>query len=503
MQTFSGMNRERQLGFKNTDIPFCFGFPQGKYAKTVPVTPSVPARFIDETFYVPLRFVAENLGTTVIWDDKDFQVHIVTGERHTPPERISSQAFDAVVAYTDKGNLWLLDGRKPNALPKQITDSGYAELVGWSHDGKWLAYKYTAKAQNAQAFLWVVGADGNSNRPVDVQPIFDVPVWSPAENKLAYTVWQSSTDGYVPAGTVKYADITEEEIQVDTLIKEDSIIIPSLAWHPDGESLTVSFPRTKERPPMLEQVDLTGKRKMLYTLEDKEPIDPDGLYTWAFISLKWSPDGKYLAHHLRMNSGSLTADVVVTGVLDVANKQLFSLNDGLKYPQWLTFSPYSEKLAYIAGTGRDVILNKHLELTNLKGGIHDHSEKGYVDTQPIWLSDEPNELLFCRGPEAQTVADSDILPGVMVPGQRIYKLSQSGNATALTAGPTDTADYYPNPSLSGEEIIFLRLERFDQGSLYLQPINSPEKSVEILRGIRGNPGFYGNYYPEWVSIYWF
>ena len=55
---------------------------------------------------------------------------------------------------------------------------------------------------------------------------------------------------------------------------------------------------------MLEQVDLLESENALY-LEDKEPIDPDGLYTWAFISLKWSPDGKYLAHHLRMNQDPL------------------------------------------------------------------------------------------------------------------------------------------------------------------------------------------------------
>jgi Tol biopolymer transport system component len=471
---------------------------------SVPITPPVSARFIDETFYVPLRFVVENLGVTVIWDDKVFQVQITTGERHIPPERVSNKAFNAIVAFTDKGKLWLLDGREANSLPKQITDSGYAELVGWSQDGKWLAYNYYAKSQDTHAFLWVVGADGSGNRPVDVQPIFDDPVWSPTENKLAYTIWQSNNEGYVPAGTVKCANITMEKIQVDTLVEEDPIIIPSLAWSPDGESLTVSFSRTKDHPPMLEQVDLTGNRQVLYTLKDEEPVDPEGLYIWAFISLKWSPDGKHLAHHLRMNSGSLTSDVVATGLLDVADKKVISLNEGLKYQQWLAFSPDSEKLAYIAGAGREVILNKQLELACLADGhINYHSEKSYVDAQPVWLPGKPNELLFCRGPEAQTVVDSDIFPGVMVPGQRIYKLNENGKVEAITEGTADTADYYPSPSSSGEEMFFLRLERFNQGSLYLQPINSPENAVQILRGLRGSPGYYGNYYPQWIKVHWF
>ena len=28
------------------------------------------------------------------------------------------------------------------------------------------------------------------------------------------------------------------------------------------------------------------------------------------------------------------------------------------------------------------------------------------------------------------------------------------------------------------------------------------KETELVRNIIGDPGFYGNYYPAWVSIYW-
>ena len=134
-----------------------------------------------------------------------------------------------------------------------------------------------------------------------------------------------------------------------------------------GESLAVSFPRTKEQPPTLEQVNLAGQRSALYTFVDEEPVDPKGLYPWAFIGL----NGHRMGSH----------------------------------------SP--------------------------------------------------------------------------------------------TAGPAATADYHSSPSPSGEKMMFLRLERFDQGSLYLQPLDAPEQQVEILRGLRGSPGFYGNYYPEWLSVYWF
>lgn len=468
-----------------------------------PIVSPVPARIINGRVYAPLRFVAENLVATVVWDRSAYQVQIITGECRTPPERVSGQAFNAVVAYTDKGNLWLLDGREPNTFPKQITDSGYVELIGWSADGRWLAYKYSTE-EDGLTYLWVVGADGSGARRVDTLPIYDDSIWSPKANRLIYTPRQDSTDGYILAGIVRCADIKAEGIEVNTLVEEDATMILSLAWHPDGESIAVSFPRTVEQPPTIEQVNLTGERRVLYTLKDEDPIDPEGIYPWAFISLKWSSDGRYLGHHLRTNAGSLTADVVGTGVLNIATKQSVSLSGGLRYREWLAFSPDNGKLAYIAGSGREVMLNKQLEIADLASGeVTDFSQRGYVDTHPVWFPGEPNELLFCRGPEAETVSDLNTLPGAVVPGQRIYKLNQDGKAQALTAGAAATADYYPNPSPSGEEMIFLRLERFDQGSLYLQPINAPEKAVEILRGLKGGPGYYGNYYPEWISVYWF
>ena len=466
---------------------------------SVPVSP----RLINGTFYVPLRFVAENLGVTVVWDNSAYQVQIITGERHTPPERISDESFNAVVAYIDKGNLWLLDGRKRDVLPKQLTESGYAELIGWSIDGEWFAYKY-ASSESAPPYLWVVRADGKTASQVDTEPIYGDPLWSPKDNQIAYTVMKDSADGYIPASIVRYADITVEGIKVNTLLEEDFIAIPSLAWHPSGESITISFPRTVEQPPTLVQANLTGEQTVLYTLKDEAPVDLEGIYSWAFISLKWSPDGRYLAYHLGVNSASLTADGVETGVLNVKTGQSFNLSGGLNYLQWLAFSPDNTKLAYIAGGGRDAMLNKRLEIVDLiSGKITDYSQKGYADTQPIWLSNKTNELLFCRGPETETLYQSEILPGTLAPGQRIYKLDNDGNAVPVTAGPADTADYFPNPSPSGEEIIFLRLERYDQGSLYLQPINAPEEAVEILRGLRGGPGYYGNYYPEWISVHWF
>ncbi|HKM40212.1 MAG TPA: copper amine oxidase, partial [bacterium] len=168
------------------------------------------------------------------------------------------------------------------------------------------------------------------------------------------------------------------------------------------------------------------------------------------------------------------------------------------------FSPTGQQLASIAGVGRDLVSNKRLEIVDLvTGQIADRGQDGQVDSQPVWLPGAGASVLFCRGPEAEQVSNLNDLPGVMVPQQRIYQLDEEGGVKALTSGPASTADYYPTPSPSGEELLFLRLERFDQGSLYLQPLAKPDHAQEILRGLRGSPGYYGNYYPHWISVYWF
>lgn len=85
-----------------------------------------------------------------------------------------------MVAYTDQGELWLLDGREPNAdaKPKQLTDSGLAELIGWSADGAWLAHKHTGEGEDALTHLWAARADGSETKQVDTEPIYDDPLWS-------------------------------------------------------------------------------------------------------------------------------------------------------------------------------------------------------------------------------------------------------------------------------------------------------------------------------------
>ncbi|GAF25289.1 hypothetical protein MTCOM_20700 [Moorella thermoacetica] len=85
--------------------------------------------------------------------------------------------------------------------------------------------------------------------------------------------------------------------------------------------------------------------------------------------------------------------------------------------------------------------------------------------------------------------------------QRIWLAANSGQARPLTAGPPENADCYPSVSPDGQDLYFLRLDSAGSGSLCLQSLaGSP--AVELVRNINGWAGYYGNYYPAWVSIYY-
>ncbi|OPX83560.1 MAG: hypothetical protein A4E53_04577 [Pelotomaculum sp. PtaB.Bin104] len=123
--------------------------------------------------------------------------------------------------------------------------------------------------------------------------------------------------------------------------------------------------------------------------------------------------------------------------------------------------------------------------------ITDYGESGLTDTQPIWSSTQPYDLLFCRGAEYLDWLGRE-QAGVLVPDQRIWVRKASGEEAALTSGSIDTADYIPQLSSDGKNLSFLRLSQFNVGSLYFKGMNSNQE-IEILRGLNGEPGFYGNY----------
>ena len=63
------------------------------------------------------------------------------------------------MAFTSGGILYLLEGSHAGAAPVQVTkEDTVATILGWSYDGRWLAFMLREKQEEgaAKPYLWVV-----------------------------------------------------------------------------------------------------------------------------------------------------------------------------------------------------------------------------------------------------------------------------------------------------------------------------------------------------------
>ncbi|HHW43790.1 MAG TPA: hypothetical protein GXX25_08280 [Desulfotomaculum sp.] len=481
------------------------------YKNDRPIEPGGRVILLENRVLVPLRFIARTLGATVQWNEKTGVIEITMPEQGGPdnavPAEVYSTTIPSRVAFTRDGYLWVVDGQGNNspakAIPVRDTNGKAVKIVGWSPDGRWLAYLQwdTAEFYSGKPYLWVVKADGTGNFQVDPRPVLDAAAWSPRDNVLAYST-QGPGGGYAPDGNLKLASLNDGKAAITTLLPDKTGLIADFAWAPDGQSLAVSFARTEGNPLQIDRVTLQGERSGLLKLG--EPLtekDQDSIYAWSAEGLKWSPNGRYLAYYLRPNSASLSADGVTLQVLDVQKPgQPLNVGTALNYPQWLAWSPDGSRLACILGGGREATANKHLYIVDMPAGgkIINYGRDGQVDTRPVWTATPPYGLLFCRGPETTAWEGRSDHRGVPVPGQRIWLRAADGTVKPLTGGPADTADYEPHMSLDGKYLIFMRLNQRNSGSLYEMSLDTGELT-ELCR-LSGNPGYYANYYPASFDI---
>lgn len=422
-----------------------------------------------------------------------------------------SPAFPARVVFISNGQLMLLDGYQAGAPPVQVTHAnGFSvSFVSFSSDGRWLMYlSYpTDKKYDYDYSLWVARDDGSGAYQVDDAPVEGTPSWSPAGDTIAYTTAAMPPDSDVIANTaasIAYNTVYLKAAMVGagraTIIDLHVQDILDYEWAPDGRSLAVSFynPRMANQPLHIDQIALDGKRSRLLTLPNSDPTAVS-LACGAADGLSWSPDGRYLAYFLYPFSGSVAADAAAIRLLDLQHPAASrDLGTGLIYKDWFAWSPDGRELAFITGDGREATHHKRLSIIDASSGkIIDWGSEGLVDTQPLWDSLHPGNLLFCRGP----ATDWQNGDGVLVPGQRIWLRTADGSCSPITTGSSGTQDCTPILSPDGQDLFFLRLDSRESGSLIMKPLPAGQE-VELVRNLDVDPEFYGNYLPASVSICW-
>lgn len=417
------------------------------------------------------------------------------------PERVNKEiSVPAKIAFTSNQHLFVVDGQDTSGKVKQITNDGLAEIVGWSPDGKWLLFiKYKGNNNySTPGYLWLMRADGGKVMQVDQRPVYEKPKWSPKANKFVYTVNIGSNEE--PRLRMIVKDIHDDgTLALQSTTKAD---FADFAWMPNGENMLVSLPAEKNKPMTLALRTLAGKPLAAYPIAEPPKVE-EGIYPWAATGLKVSPDGKSVAYFVRYNSASLSADGVPIQLFDLTqpDQKPKDLGTGLAYPDWLAWTPDSEQLAFIDGTDRIATTNKQLKLADREGKVQTISPGPVVvDTNPVWIPKAPYTLLFTRGEAKPYSYDPK---KVMVPGQGIWQRFADGAEQQVTKGEENTADYYPAPSPDGKQLLFLRLDRAEHGSLNIQGIGqNADTQIELITGITGDIGYYANYLPPWVSVYW-
>ncbi|MGG1661635.1 hypothetical protein [Brevibacillus sp. NRS-1366] len=421
---------------------------------------------------------------------------VLAAESTAVPERVNQDvAVSAQIAFTSNRHLFLLDGQNKNATPKQITTSGLSEIVDWSTDGKWLLYLHYKGNDNysTPGYLWAVRADGSGLIQVDDRPIMEKPKWSPVANKFAYTVNIGSNE-QPDTRFVNKAILDNGELASQSTTKADFV---DFTWMPDGEKLLVSTAAEKDRAMTLVLRNLGGKTLATYPVA-KPPNIEEGVYPWAPKGLQVSPDGQLVAFFVRYNSGSLSADGVPIQLFSLTqpNRMPKELGTGLAYPEWLAWSRDYKQLAFIDGSDRIATTNKHLKIADREGKVASAGQQDQVDTLPVWTDKETDTLYFSRGKGTPYAYDPK---KVMVPGQRIWKRDSNGEQKQVTQGTDQTADYYPTPSKNGKQLLFVRMEAAERGTLFLMKDGS---ETELVKGITGDIGYYANYLPQWIRVYW-
>jgi len=399
------------------------------------------------------------------------------------------------LAYMEQNQLHIREAGTNNLAEHQITLTGKNDIIGWSRDGNWLAFQqWTAKGK--APYLWVISKDGEKLQQLSSHPIDKVAGWSANRVAIAYSSaqndqWATAENNLILSELVANRWVTRELVAAGSEASSD------LTWLPDGKSLALALNRTLEAPIRVDRIYLDGQRKRLVTVKgnDLGQLGDDTIFIQGLNVLTFSPNGRYLAAFLASNSPSYNTAGMPLSIIDTKREHRVTVGKGLGYPGWLAWSNDSKRLAFIDGLGRSATTNKRLYLATVGQGrkVTKVGKKGLIDCRPWWLS---KAVYFARATETETWDTND----KRVPGQQIMRW-KSGKVTPVTIPGNQASDFPLSLSPNGKNLAFLRLTSSTRGELCTVDLKTGSTS-QIMNKLPGDGGYYGNFYPDWVSIYW-
>ncbi|MFB5580915.1 translocation protein TolB [Bacillus albus] len=347
----------------------------------------------------------------------------------------SAENNEAKIAFIRHHDLWIkVDGKE-----KQLTKGEYITGPKWSHDGEWLAYVKGKKQGSLELYRL---KDGKKVTPFHSEA--SNYQWSPTENIIAF----------IFTGTLNTFDVEKKNTDFENV----SAGVGDYAWYPDGKKFFVSSEAhllpTGWTGAQLYEVQKDAhmnphKMKHLYAL----PNEHDDFLALVASGFQWSPDQKWISF-LAVPTASWSADSNTLCLVRADGSRFEKVDQMLLNTQWFKWAPANNILAYIEGSGRVALENKHLKVKELPAlQQNTFTPKGYVDWDFTWKND--NVIIVSRAKEAgiETPPEKRPLPS-------LYEIdSTSDEQHRITKPPHRQGDYHPLFMNKSNQLIWIRSDR--------------------------------------------
>ncbi|MED2706199.1 MULTISPECIES: eIF2A-related protein [Bacillus cereus group] len=347
----------------------------------------------------------------------------------------SAENNEAKIAFIRHHDLWI----KVEGKEKQLTKGEYITGPKWSHDGEWLAYVKGKKEGSLELYRL---KDGKKVTPFHSEA--SNYQWSPTENIIAF----------IFTGTLTTFDVEKKNTDFENV----SAGVGDYAWYPDGKKFFVSSEAhllpTGWTGAQLYEVQKDAhmnphKMKHLYAL----PNEHDDFLALVASGFQWSPDQKWISF-LAVPTASWSADSNTLCLVRADGSRFEKVDQMLLNTQWFKWAPANNILAYIEGSGRVALENKHLKVKELPAlQQNTFTPKGYVDWDFTWKND--NVIIVSRAKEAgiETPPEKRPLPS-------LYEIdSTSDEQHRITKPPHRQGDYHPLFMNKSNQLIWIRSDR--------------------------------------------
>ncbi|MGQ4704941.1 eIF2A-related protein [Bacillus thuringiensis] len=347
----------------------------------------------------------------------------------------SAENNSVKVAFIRHHNLWIkVDGKE-----KQLTKGENITGPKWSHDGEWLAYVKGEKQNILELYRL---KDGKKVTPFHSEA--SNYQWSPTENIIAF----------IFTGTLNTFDVEKKNADFENV----SAGVGDYAWYPDGKNFLVSSEAhllpTGWTGAQLYEVQKDAhmnphKMKHLYAL----PNEHDDFLALVASGFKWSPDQKWISF-LAVPTASWSADSNTLCLVRADGSRFEIVDQMLLNTEWFKWAPSKNILAYIEGSGRVALENKHLKIKELPVlQQQTFTPKGYVDWDFTWKNN--NVIIVSRAKEGgfETLPEKRPFPS-------LYEInSASDKQYQITKSSNKQGDYHPIFMKKSNQLIWIRSDR--------------------------------------------